>query len=134
MPPVGLTRCLGGQAPWKRLRYKTKFPGFRGIFAASGHRTGCMPQGKESMAVRAPDRLYAAGQREERLRRHAAQDCSPALSGVGLPAPEQEGAQRIPTGDRNGCSVTLPGHRTGGTPQKTTIGGYDEQGNGAIAL
>ena len=53
------------------------------------------------------------------------QDCNPALPGVGLPAPEQEGAQRIPTGDRNGCSVTL---------QKTTIGGYDEQGNGAIAL
>ena len=75
MPPVGLTRCLGGQAPWKRLRYKTKFPGFRGIFAASGNRMkdGWMPQGKE----------------------------------------------------RNGCSVTL---------QKTTIGGYDEQGNGAIAL
>ena len=53
------------------------------------------------------------------------QDCNPALSGVGLPAPEQEGAQRIPTGDRNGCSVTL---------QKTTIGGHDEQGNRAIAL
>ena len=53
------------------------------------------------------------------------QDCSPAPTGVGLPAPEQEGAQRIPTGDRNGCSVTL---------QKTTIGGHDEQGNGAIAL
>ncbi len=27
--------------------------------------------------------------------------------------------------ERNGCSVTL---------QKTTIGGHDEQGNGAIAL
>ena len=53
------------------------------------------------------------------------QDCSPAPTGVGLPAPEQEGAQRIPTGDRNA---------SGGTPQKTTIGGYDEQGNGAIAL
>ena len=36
--------------------------------------------------------------------------------------------------DRNGCSVTLPGHRTSATLQKTTIGGYDEQGNGAIAL
>ena len=71
--------------------------------------------------------------------------------------------------DRNGCSVTLPGHRTsvtldpygaaalgsrteagcvigcGSTAwpsghrtsvtlQKTTIGGHDEQGNGAIAL
>ena len=55
--------------------------------------------------------------------------------------------------DRNGCSVTLPGHRTGATlaasrrshiffaqanttgkSKESTIGGHDEQGNGAIAL
>ena len=99
MPPVGLIRCLGGQAPWKRLRYKTKFPGFRGIFAASGHRTSVTP---------------AASRR----------------SHIFFAQANTTGKSK----DRNGCSVTLPGHRTGGTPQKTTIGGYDEQGNGAIAL
>ena len=35
-----------------------------GNFCSVRHRTGWMPQGKESMAVRPPDRLYAPGQRE----------------------------------------------------------------------
>ena len=104
MPPVGLTRCLGGQAPWKRLRYKTKFPGFRGIFAASGNRMkdGWMPQGKERNGCGA---TLAASRR----------------SHIFFAQANTTGKSK----DRNGCSVTL---------QKTTIGGYDEQGNGAIAL
>ena len=37
------------------------------------------------------------------------QDCTLAPTGVGLPAPEHPGQQRIPTGDRNGCGATPPG-------------------------
>ena len=36
------------------------------------------------------------------------QDCTLAPTGVGLPAPEHPGQQRIPTGDRNGCGATPP--------------------------